>query len=187
MRTRLVPFSRLLRLQRIVRQTSTALNRPAELFVNNTEGELDRNILERLVTPLEHMLRNAIDHGLEDRAQRQQTNKPETGRIELNIQRQGTDVVVVFSDDGQGIDVEKVRQKALLAGLIKPEQDLEQQDILQLIFHPGLSTAEHVTQISGRGVGLDVVQSDIKSLGDMSALNPSMGREQHLRFAYRLQ
>lgn len=71
--------------------------------------------------------------------------------------------------------------------MIKPEQDLEQQDILQLIFHPGLSTAEHVTQISGRGVGLDVVQSDIKSLGDMSALNPSMGREQHLRFAYRLQ
>ncbi|MDW7640632.1 ATP-binding protein, partial [Klebsiella pneumoniae] len=103
---------------------------------------MDRNILERLVTPLEHMLRNAIDHGLEDRMQRQQANKPETGRIELNIQRQGTDVVVVFSDDGQGIDVEKVRQKALLAGLIKPEQDLEQQDILQLIFHPGLSTAE---------------------------------------------
>ncbi len=96
MRTRLVPFSRLLpRLQRIVRQTSTALNRPAELFVNNTEGELDRNILERLVTPLEHMLRNAIDHGLEDRTQRQQANKPEAGRIELNIQRQGTDVVVV--------------------------------------------------------------------------------------------
>ena len=112
MRTRLVPFSRLLpRLQRIVRQTSTALNRPAELFVNNTEGELDRNILERLVTPLEHMLRNAIDHGLEDRMQRQQANKPETGRIELNIQRQGTDVVVVFSDDGQGIDVEKYVRK----------------------------------------------------------------------------
>lgn len=72
---------------------------------------MDRNILERLVTPLEHMLRNAIDHGLEDRMQRQQANKPETGRIELNIQRQGTDVVVVFSDDGQGIDVEKYVRK----------------------------------------------------------------------------
>lgn len=177
MRTRLVPFSRLLpRLQRIVRQTSTALNRPAELFVNNTEGELDRNILERLVTPLEHMLRNAIDHGLEDRAQRQQANKPEAGRIELNIQRQGTDVVVVFSDDGQGIDVEKVRQKALLAGLIKPEQDLEQQDILQLIFHPGLSTAEQITQISGRGVGLDVVQSDIKALGGHVSVDSVYGK-----------
>lgn len=177
MRTRLVPFSRLLpRLQRIVRQTSTALNRPAELFVNNTEGELDRNILERLVTPLEHMLRNAIDHGLEDRAQRQQANKPEAGRIELNIQRQGTDVVVVFSDDGQGIDVEKVRQKALFAGLIKPEQDLEHQDILQLIFHPGLSTAEQITQISGRGVGLDVVQSDIKALGGHVSVDSVYGK-----------
>ncbi|TDM62824.1 hybrid sensor histidine kinase/response regulator [Acinetobacter sp. KU 011TH] len=166
MRTRLVPFSRLLpRLQRIVRQTSTALNRPAELFVNNTEGELDRNILERLVTPLEHMLRNAIDHGLEDRVQRQQAQKPETGRIELNIHRQGTDVVVTFKDDGRGIDIEKVRQKALMFGLINPEQVLEHQDILQLIFHPGLSTADQVTQISGRGVGLDVVQSDIKALG----------------------
>lgn len=177
MRTRLVPFSRLLpRLQRIVRQTSTALNRPAELFVNNTEGELDRNILERLVTPLEHMLRNAIDHGLEDRAQRQQANKPEAGRIELNIQRQGTDVVVVFSDDGQGIDVEKVRQKALLAGLIKPEQVLEHQDILQLIFHPGLSTADQITQISGRGVGLDVVQSDIKALGGHVSVDSVYGK-----------
>ncbi|PTV56067.1 hybrid sensor histidine kinase/response regulator [Acinetobacter seifertii] len=177
MRTRLVPFSRLLpRLQRIVRQTSTALNRPAELFVNNTEGELDRNILERLVTPLEHMLRNAIDHGLEDRTQRQQANKPEAGRIELNIQRQGTDVVVVFSDDGQGIDVEKVRQKALLAGLIKPEQHLEHQDILQLIFHPGLSTADQITQISGRGVGLDVVQSDIKALGGHVSVDSVYGK-----------
>ncbi|MEQ1344835.1 Hpt domain-containing protein [Acinetobacter seifertii] len=177
MRTRLVPFSRLLpRLQRIVRQTSTALNRPAELFVNNTEGELDRNILERLVTPLEHMLRNAIDHGLEDRIQRQQANKPEAGRIELNIQRQGTDVVVVFSDDGQGIDVEKVRQKALLAGLIKPEQHLEHQDILQLIFHPGLSTADQITQISGRGVGLDVVQSDIKALGGHVSVDSVYGK-----------
>ncbi|KQE91114.1 Hpt domain-containing protein [Acinetobacter lactucae] len=177
MRTRLVPFSRLLpRLQRIVRQTSTALNRPAELFVNNTEGELDRTMLERLVTPLEHMLRNAIDHGLEDRAQREQAQKPETGRIELNIHRQGTDVVVTFKDDGQGIDIEKVRQKALMSGLIHSEQVLEHQDILQLIFHPGLSTADQVTQISGRGVGLDVVQSDIKALGGHVSVDSVYGQ-----------
>ncbi|RSO53623.1 hybrid sensor histidine kinase/response regulator [Acinetobacter lactucae] len=177
MRTRLVPFSRLLpRLQRIVRQTSTALNRPAELFVNNTEGELDRTMLERLVTPLEHMLRNAIDHGLEDRAQREQAQKPETGRIELNIHRQGTDVVVTFKDDGQGIDIEKVRQKALISGLIHSEQVLEHQDILQLIFHPGLSTADQVTQISGRGVGLDVVQSDIKALGGHVSVDSVYGQ-----------
>jgi len=177
MRTRLVPFSRLLpRLQRIVRQTSTALNRPAELFVNNTEGELDRTMLERLVTPLEHMLRNAIDHGLEDRAQREQAQKPETGRIELNIHRQGTDVVVTFKDDGQGIDIEKVRQKALMSGLINAEQVLEHQDILQLIFHPGLSTADQVTQISGRGVGLDIVQSDIKALGGHVSVDSVYGQ-----------
>jgi len=177
MRTRLVPFSRLLpRLQRIVRQTSTALDRPAELFVNNTEGELDRTMLERLVTPLEHMLRNAIDHGLEDRVQREQAQKPETGRIELNIHRQGTDVVVTFKDDGRGIDIEKVRQKALLSGLINSEQVLEHQDILQLIFHPGLSTADQVTQISGRGVGLDVVQSDIKALGGHVSVDSVYGQ-----------
>ncbi|MDR2062998.1 MAG: Hpt domain-containing protein [Acinetobacter sp.] len=166
MRTRLVPFSRLLpRLQRIVRQTASALNRPTELVVNNTEGELDRSILERLVAPFEHMLRNAIDHGIEDREQRLQAKKPETGHIVLNISRQGTDVVVTFSDDGKGIDVNRIKEKALQIGLMTPDQKLEQEEILQFIFHPGFSTAAQVTQISGRGVGLDVVQSDIKALG----------------------
>ncbi len=166
MRTRLVPFSRLLpRLQRIVRQTASALNRPTELVVNNTEGELDRSILERLVAPFEHMLRNAIDHGIEDREQRLQAKKPETGHIVLNIGRQGTDVVVTFSDDGKGIDVNLIKEKALQTGLMTPDQKLEQEEILQFIFHPGFSTAAQVTQISGRGVGLDVVQSDIKALG----------------------
>ncbi|MCU4640652.1 Hpt domain-containing protein [Acinetobacter courvalinii] len=166
MRTRLVPFSRLLpRLQRIVRQTASALNRPTELVVNNTEGELDRSILERLVAPFEHMLRNAIDHGIEDREQRLQAKKTETGHIVLNIGRQGTDVVVTFSDDGKGIDVNRIKEKALQTGLMTPDQKLEQEEILQFIFHPGFSTAAQVTQISGRGVGLDVVQSDIKALG----------------------
>lgn len=166
MRTRLVPFSRLLpRLQRIARQTSSALNRPAELVVQNTEGELDRNILERLVTPLEHMLRNAIDHGIETSEQRLKQGKPESGRIELNINRQGTDVIITFTDDGQGINLEKLKNKALERGLIGTEQKLEAEELAQLIFHPGLSTAAEITQISGRGVGLDVVQSSIKAMG----------------------
>ncbi|MEG1092816.1 MAG: Hpt domain-containing protein, partial [Acinetobacter sp.] len=102
MRTRLVPFSRMLpRLQRIVRQTASTLNRPTELVVHNTEGELDRTILERLVTPFEHMLRNAIDHGIEDAEQRSAAKKSATGQIELNISRQGTDVIVSFKDDGK--------------------------------------------------------------------------------------
>ncbi|MCH7350523.1 MULTISPECIES: Hpt domain-containing protein [unclassified Acinetobacter] len=177
MRTRLVPFSRLLpRLQRIVRQTASTLNRPTELVVNNTEGELDRSILERLVSPFEHMLRNAIDHGIEDREQRLQAQKPETGHIVLNIGRQGTDVVVTFSDDGKGIDVNRIKEKALQTGLMTKDQKLDQEEILQFIFHPGFSTAAQVTQISGRGVGLDVVQSDIKTLGGHVSVDSTLGK-----------
>ncbi|WP_407305174.1 Hpt domain-containing protein [Acinetobacter sp.] len=177
MRTRLVPFDRLLpRLQRIVRQTSSTLNRPAELVVQNTEGELDRTILERLVTPFEHMLRNAIDHGLEDTELRREVHKPEVGRIVLNISSQGTDVLVSFSDDGKGIDEAKIKEKALNLGLIKADQFLDKQEILQLIFHPGFSTAKEITQISGRGVGLDVVQSEIKALGGHVSVDSELGQ-----------
>ena len=177
MRTRLVPFSRLLpRLQRIVRQTASTLNRPTELIVNNTEGELDRSILEKLVAPFEHMLRNAIDHGIEDREQRLQAKKPETGHIALDIGRQGTDIVVTFSDDGKGIDVNRIKDKAIQTGLMTKEQKLEHEEILQFIFHPGFSTAAQVTQISGRGVGLDVVQSDIKALGGHVSVNSVLGK-----------
>ncbi|MBP7217389.1 MAG: Hpt domain-containing protein [Acinetobacter sp.] len=177
MRTRLVPFSRLLpRLQRIVRQTASTLNRPTELVVNNTEGELDRSILERLVAPFEHMLRNAVDHGIEDREQRLQTKKPETGSIVLNIGRQGTDVLVTFSDDGKGIDVKRIQEKAIQTGLITKDQKLDREEILQFIFHPGFSTAAAVTQISGRGVGLDVVQSDIKALGGHVSVDSELGK-----------
>ncbi|WP_333822208.1 Hpt domain-containing protein [Acinetobacter schindleri] len=177
MRTRLVPFDRMLpRLQRIVRQTSTTLNRPAELIVQNTEGELDRTILERLVNPFEHMLRNAIDHGLEDTAERLALNKPEVGSIVMNISRQGTDVIISFSDDGKGIDAESIRAKAISLGLIKAEQQVDQEELLQFIFHPGFSTAKAVTQISGRGVGLDVVQSEIKTLGGHVSVNSELGK-----------
>lgn len=177
MRTRLVPFDRMLpRLQRIVRQTSTTLNRPAELIVQNTEGELDRTILERLVNPFEHMLRNAIDHGLEDTAERLALNKPEVGSIVLNISRQGTDVIISFSDDGKGIDAESIRAKAISLDLIKAEQQVDQEELLQFIFHPGFSTAKAVTQISGRGVGLDVVQSEIKTLGGHVSVNSELGK-----------
>lgn len=177
MRTRLVPFSRLLpRLQRIVRQTSSTLNRPTELVVNNTEGELDRTILERLVTPFEHMLRNAVDHGIENPVQRAAANKPEVGKIELNITRQGTDVMVTFVDDGKGIDDAKIKQKALSLGLIKADQNLDKNEILQYIFHPGFTTAQSVTQISGRGVGLDVVQSEIKALGGHVSVDSTLGQ-----------
>ena len=176
MRTRLVPFTGMLpRLQRIVRSTSAALNRPAELVVYNTEGELDRTILERLITPFEHMLRNAVDHGIESSEERMQLGKPEVGQIELNISRQGTDVVVTFSDDGKGIDAQKIRAKAESLGLIGSKQQLDEQEIIQFIFHPGFSTAQQVTQISGRGVGLDVVQSEIRELGGNISVESVLG------------
>lgn len=177
MRARLVPFSRLLpRLQRLVRQVSTTLNKPTELFVNNTEGELDRTILEKLVSPLEHMLRNALDHGIESTAERLKNHKPVSGKIELDIRRQGSDILVSFTDDGQGIDAEKIKAKAIAIGLMQDSQAITNEEILQFIFHPGFSTAEKVTQISGRGVGLDVVQSGIKSLGGQVSVASQLGK-----------
>ncbi|KAA8734437.1 response regulator [Acinetobacter qingfengensis] len=177
MGTRLVPFSRLIpRLQRLVRQISTQLNRPAELLIDNTEGELDRNILERLVSPLEHMLRNAIDHGIEDQETRLQLGKPAIGSIQLSIASEGHDILVMFSDDGRGIDTAAVKEKAIRNGLISPSIQVSDDDLMQYVFHSGLTTAKQVTQISGRGVGLDVVQNEIKSLGGNVSVSSKNGQ-----------
>lgn len=177
MGTRLVPFDRMIpRLQRLVRQTSTQLNRPVELHIENTEGELDRSILERLNSPFEHMLRNAIDHGIEDQETRLKAKKSRTGHIYLNITREGNDIVVSMQDDGRGIDVSKVRAKAEKNGLIAPDAEISDHEIIQYIFHAGLSTAEAVTSISGRGVGLDVVISEIKELGGDITVHSEQGK-----------
>lgn len=177
MNSRLVPFSRLLpRLQRVVRQTSTELSKPAELIVNNAEGELDRTVLDRMVAPLEHMLRNAVDHGLETPEQREAANKPAQGQIRLNVERQGNEIIITLDDDGKGINVEAVRGKAVERGLIAADSKLSDYDIMQFIFHAGLSTAEKVTQISGRGVGMDVVQNEIKLLGGTVSVSSEIGK-----------
>ncbi|MEY4516960.1 MAG: hypothetical protein RL180_1306, partial [Pseudomonadota bacterium] len=166
MSSRLVPFSRLVpRLQRVVRQTATELGKPAELMIQNAEGELDRTILERIVAPLEHMLRNAVDHGLETPAERQTSGKVANGHIVLDVAREGGEIVIKLQDDGRGINVDAVRKKAIERGLLEEGAPLSDLEVMQYIFHAGLSTAEKVTQISGRGVGMDVVQSEIKLLG----------------------
>ncbi len=166
MRTRMVPFSRLLpRLRRIVRQVSGELDKEVEFHVQNAEGELDRNLLERMVPPLEHMLRNAVDHGIESTEMRRNFGKAANGRIDLRLTREGGDVVIEISDDGAGIDVESVRAKAIERELMAPNADLTEEEILQFVLAPGFSTAKSVTQISGRGVGLDVVHSEVKQLG----------------------
>ena len=177
MRTRMAPFSRMLpRLRRIVRQVSGELEKEVEFHVHNAEGELDRNLLERMVPPLEHMLRNAVDHGIESKEMRKNFGKPPVGRIDLLISREGGDVVIEISDDGAGIDVETVRAKAVESGLMASDADLRDDEICQFVLAPGFSTAKSVTQISGRGVGMDVVHSEVKQLGGSIQIATSVGK-----------
>lgn len=176
MRSRMVPFSRIVpRLRRIIRQISTELNKNVELKLGNIEGELDRGMMERMVAPLEHMLRNAIDHGIETQAVRDSAGKASTGRIVISLDRDGSDVLVLVADDGGGIDINQVRQKAINSNLIHGNADLSDQEILQFILHAGFSTAETITQISGRGVGMDVVNSEIRLMGGSIAINSQLG------------
>ncbi|MGH1439958.1 MAG: Hpt domain-containing protein [Cellvibrionaceae bacterium] len=176
MRSRMVPFSRIVpRLRRIVRQISTELNKDVNLELGNIEGELDRSMMERMVAPLEHMLRNAIDHGLEDVNTRTQLGKPATGRIVITLDRDGGDVLILVADDGRGIDVDRVREKAIERNLMNSDANLSDQEILQFILHAGFSTAETITQISGRGVGMDVVNSEIRQMGGSIGIDSRSG------------
>lgn len=177
MGSRMVPFSRLTpRLHRIVRQTANELGKIVELTVINADGEVDRTILEHITAPLEHMLRNAIDHGIEFPERRSELGKSTTGQIKLQMRREGNELVLLLSDDGAGIDVNGVRQKILAQGLIRPEEQLSDNDVIQYIFNAGLSTAGKVTQISGRGVGMDVVRTEIRQLGGSVSVESTMGQ-----------
>ena len=175
-RTRMVPFARLIpRLRRIVRQVSAEVGKSVRFDAFNVEGELDRSVLERIVAPLEHMLRNAVDHGIESVDQRLESNKPETGRISLRLSREGGYVVLTISDDGGGINVEAVRRKAIERGVMTEDSKLSDHDVMQFIMHAGFSTAQKLTQISGRGVGMDVVNSEIKQLGGSISIDSTLG------------
>ena len=176
MKTRMVPFQRMVpRLRRIVRQVSLELNKQVELRVNNADGEMDRTILERMISPLEHMVRNAVDHGIESGEQRRAAGKPEKGSIELDIRRDGGDVVLTLRDDGQGINLDAVLKKARERGMVPDGVEPTEHDIMQFILQPGFSTAEVITQISGRGVGMDVVSSEIKQMGGSVEIRSEAG------------
>ncbi len=182
MRTRMVPFERMLpRLKRIVRQVSSELGKDVEFIVGNAEGEMDRNVLERMAAPLEHMLRNAVDHGLESAEARIAAGKPAQGRITLDLSREGGDIIFDIRDDGAGVPLDAVRRKAIKRGLLAPDSDISDRDVLQFILQPGFSTAEKITQISGRGVGMDVVHEEVRQLGGSMSIDSVPGQGVHFR------
>ena len=177
MKARMVPFSRLVpRLRRLVRQVSGELNKRVDLDFKNPETELDRSLLEHMTAPLEHMLRNAVDHGMESAERRKAAGKSVEGQVTLSLSRDGGDIVLQLQDDGAGIDIERVKAKAVERGLMAADAKLTDREILQFILQQGFSTAEKVTQISGRGVGLDVVHSEIRQLGGSITIDSEAGQ-----------
>ncbi|MFA7400070.1 MAG: chemotaxis protein CheA, partial [Sideroxydans sp.] len=185
MSIRMVPFASISeRLYRIVRQTGKELGKRANLELSGTEIELDRSVLEKMTAPFEHLLRNAIAHGVETTEQRAQSNKSPIGEIRLSLRQESNEVVFDFSDDGAGLDIPRIRQKALEKGLIAAEENISDEQVMQLIFTAGLSTAKEVTEISGRGVGLDVVRSEISALGGRVDITSEKG--QGVRFSIHL-
>jgi len=186
MQTRTVPISRTIvpRLRKMVRQVSGELDKPVTFKVGSSDGELDKAVIERMVAPLEHVLRNAIDHGIEPADERISAGKPVAGAISMTINREGSDVVLRISDDGRGVDKAVVAKKALEKGLLDAERDLSDDDLATILFSPGFSTASSVTQISGRGVGMDVVKSEIQELGGSVELQSTPGKG--TTFVFRL-
>jgi chemosensory pili system protein ChpA (sensor histidine kinase/response regulator) len=185
MRTRMVPFQRhVQRLTRLLRQAATESGKKAELIVEGASGELDRQVLERMLPPFEHMLRNAVVHGLESPAERLASGKPETGHITMKLQREGAEVVITVEDDGAGLNVAAIHAKARQMGLLQPGMELTDEESLQLILEPGFSTADRLTQQAGRGVGMDVVATEVKKLGGALFIESKPGAG--ARFTIRL-
>lgn len=174
---RMLPFQQITeRLQRIVRQTARELKKSVQLTIDGEATEIDRSVLDKLGAPLEHLLRNAIAHGLESPARRKEQGKPETGTIQLKIRQQNDEIHITVTDDGAGIDLQRVKEKAIKNKLIDGTVEMSEQSLMSMIFESGFSTADKVTQISGRGVGLDVVRNDISGLGGRVDLSSEFGK-----------
>ncbi|HIK84117.1 MAG TPA: hypothetical protein EYG08_03305 [Myxococcales bacterium] len=165
-------------LPRTARQVAEKLGKRVEIEIIGAELELDRSILDRLSEPLIHLVRNAVDHGLETPAERLAAGKPEVGKIRIEAKRQKDLIVIDVKDDGGGIDLSSVAARAVDAGLIHPDliSDLPAEEVVAFIFHPGLSTAQAVSDVSGRGVGMDAVKATIESLGGGVELRTEEGR-----------
>jgi chemosensory pili system protein ChpA (sensor histidine kinase/response regulator) len=173
---RTVPFGSLSeRLYRVLRSTARELDKRANLEINGAQVELDRSVLEKLVGPLEHLLRNALDHGVESREARRAAGKTETGEIALTVRQVGNEVVIELADDGAGIDFERVREKSVAMGLLDADATPTEAQLTEILFGAGFSTATKVTQISGRGIGMDVVRSEITALGGRVEVTSNKG------------
>ena len=166
MSIRMLPIGNIfLKFRRLVHNLSAELGKELRLTTEGGETELDKTVIEKLGDPLVHLVRNSIDHGIEEPAARLAAGKPQTGHIKLTAEHAGANVLISISDDGAGISPEAVRQKAIARNIISPDAFLSEKDTLGLIFAPGFSLAQSVTNVSGRGVGLDVVKKSIDSLG----------------------
>ena len=166
MRTRMVPFDALVpRLRRVLRQAAIDTGKQVQLKVDGASGEMDRNVLDRMTAPLEHMLRNAMAHGLELPEERRKARKGEEGVVRIAVQREGSEVVLKVSDDGRGLNKQAIREKALERGLLKADAEISDEALYGMILESGFSTAQTVSRLSGRGVGMDVVYSEIRQLG----------------------
>ncbi|HEX7403716.1 MAG TPA: Hpt domain-containing protein, partial [Usitatibacter sp.] len=177
MGVRLVPLGNLAdRFYRIVRQTAKELDKKANLELKGTRTELDRSVLEKITAPFEHLLRNAIAHGLEKPEARLAAGKAEIGEISIDAVQRGNEVVLTVADDGAGLNFPRIREKAVAAGLLAPDIELPEAQLAQFIFMSGFSTATEITQISGRGVGMDVVKNEITALGGRVEIASAAGR-----------
>ncbi|MCR5204805.1 MAG: chemotaxis protein CheA [Lachnospiraceae bacterium] len=179
MKVRMVPIESVVnRFPRMIRDLSKKLDKPMELYMSGEETELDRTVIDEIGDPLMHILRNSADHGLESAEVRKQLGKPETGSIYLNAFQEGNSVVIECSDDGGGINTEKVKNKAIEKGTITPEQaeTMTEKDFIDLLFKPSFSTADKISDVSGRGVGLDVVKSKIESLSGTVECKTALGQ-----------
>ena len=172
-----VPFDNIAeRLQRVVRQTALSLGKQARLRIHGAQIELDRSLLDRVVAPFEHLLRNAIAHGIEEAEDRERTGKDETGNIDIFLYQEANRIRIEVVDDGAGLDLKRIRRKAEQSGLVDSTADLDDNHLSRLIFTPGLSTADTVTEIAGRGIGMDAVRSSLASLGGDIDVSSVRGR-----------
>jgi chemosensory pili system protein ChpA (sensor histidine kinase/response regulator) len=176
MRTRMVSFDTIAaRLRHIVRTTARELGKNAELDLSGAEVELDRTVLERMIGPFEHMIRNSLDHGIESPEARRAAGKPTAGHISIACAQEGSEIVIRFADDGAGLNIEAIRKKAIERGLLADTASLTDEELIQFILMPGFSTATRVTHLSGRGVGMDVVHNEVKQLGGTMTVDTRRG------------